>query len=110
MVSVTFTATDIPGADLSEPFSFGIAIWNVLEQTCDCDLSWLSSIPNSLSHLALLPGSVEGGSTQILAWVAATTHYRFAQHTVSFSFIIQSILTLCTMSLAPGLLLITMVT
>ena len=45
--------------------------------------------------------SVEGGA-RILAWVVATTRYRYVQHTALFSFVLQPILTLCTPPLPPG--------
>ena len=89
MVSVTLTAADIPGADLSELL---VLFWHryrekCLEQARDCDwIAWKS---------------VEEGA-RILAWVVATTRYRYVQHTALFSFVLQPILTLCTPSLPPG--------
>ena len=53
--------------------------------------------------------SVEEGA-RILAWVVATTRYRYVQHIALFSFVLQPILTLCTPSLPLGLLSITTVT
>ena len=65
MVSVTpeVTATDIPGADLSELL---VLFWHryrekCLEQARDCDLSCLPSIQNTLNHLGLVPGRLEIG-------------------------------------------------
>ena len=60
MVSVTLTAADIPGADLSELL---VLFWHryrekCLEQARDCDLSCLPSIQNTLNHLGLVPGSL----------------------------------------------------
>ena len=60
MVSVTLTAADIPGADLSELL---VLFWHryrekCLEQARDCDLSYLPSIQNTLNHLGLVPGSL----------------------------------------------------
>ena len=60
MVSVTLTAADIPGADLSELL---VLFWHryqekCLEQVRDCDLSCLPSIQNTLNHLGLVPGSL----------------------------------------------------
>ena len=60
MVSVTLTATDIPGADLSELL---VLFWHryrekCLEQAHDSDLSCLPSIQNTLNHLGLEPGSL----------------------------------------------------
>ena len=61
MVSVTPTATDIPGADLSKLLV--LLFWHryrekCLEQARDCDLSCLPSIQNTLNHLGLVPGSL----------------------------------------------------
>ena len=58
MVSVTLTAADIPGADLSELL---VLFWHryrekCLEQARDCDLSCLPSIQNTLNYLGLVPG------------------------------------------------------
>ena len=60
MVSVTLTAADIPGADLSELL---VLFWHryrekSLEQARDCDLSCLPSIQNTLNGLGLVPGSL----------------------------------------------------
>ena len=60
MVSVTLTAADIPGANLSELL---VLFWHryrekCLEQARDCDLSCLSSIQNTLNYLGLVPGSL----------------------------------------------------
>ena len=57
---MTLTATDIPGADLSELL---VLFWHryrekCLEQARDCDLSCLPSIQNTLNHLGLVPGSL----------------------------------------------------
>ena len=90
MVSVTLTAADIPGADLSELL---VLFWHryrekCLEQARDCDFSCLPSIQNTLNHLGLVPGS-PGKGARILAWVVATTRYRYVQHTALFSFILR---------------------
>ena len=107
MVSVTLTAADIPGADLSELL---VLFWHryrekCLEQARDCDLSCLPSIPKhaepSRSRTWIAWKSVEEGA-RILAWVVATTRYRYVQHIALFSFVLQPILTLCTPSLQPG--------
>ena len=63
----------------------------------------------SRSHTWIAWKSVEGGAW-ILAWVVATTRYRYVQHTALFSFVLQPILTLCTPSLPPGPLSNTTVT
>ena len=60
MVSVTLTAAELPGADLSELL---VLFWHryrekCLEQALDCDLSCLPSIQNTLNHLGLVPGSL----------------------------------------------------
>jgi len=60
IVSVTLTATDIQGADLSEPLVFfwhhhWEGAWNKL---ATATLSWLSFISDTLSHLALLSRSL----------------------------------------------------
>ena len=57
-----------------------------LGQTRDSDLSWLSSIPNLPSHLALFAWRLVEEGTWVLAWDAATTRYRHAQHIESISF------------------------
>ena len=83
-----------------------------LEQARDCDLRCLASIQHaerSRSPTWIAWKSVEG-STRILAWVVATTRYRYVQHTALFSFVLQAILTLCTPSLTPDLLFIATVT
>ena len=59
-VSVTLTAMDIQGADLSEPLVFfwhchREGAWNKLVTVT---LSWLSFISDTLSHLALLSRSL----------------------------------------------------
>ena len=60
MVSVTLTAVDIPGADLSELL---VLFWHRYREKCleparDCDLSCQPSIQNTLNHLGLVPGSL----------------------------------------------------
>ena len=60
IVSVTLTATDIKGADLSESLAHfwqghREGAWNKL---ATATLSWLSFIPNTLSHLVLLSRSL----------------------------------------------------
>ena len=72
MVSVTLTATDIPGADLSELL---VLFWHryrekCLEQARDCDLSCLPSIQNTLNHLGLVPGSLGNrGKKALGSWL-----------------------------------------
>ena len=101
MVSVTLTAADIPGADLSELL---VLFWHryrdkCLEQARDCDLSCLPSIQNTLNHLGLAPGN--RWKKALGSWLGLS-RYRYVQHTTLFSFVLQPILTLCTPSLPPG--------
>ena len=72
MVSVTLTAADMPGADLSELLvlfwhRYRESAWNKL---CDCDLSCLASIQNTLNRLGLLPGSLGNRWKKVLgSWL-----------------------------------------
>ena len=71
MVSVTLTAADIPGADLSELL---VLFWHryrekCLEQARDCDLSCLPSIQNTLNHLGLVPGSLGNRWKALGSWL-----------------------------------------
>ena len=61
IVSVTLTATDIQGADLSEPL---VLFWHrhregAWNKLATATLSWLSFISDTLSHLTLLSRSLE---------------------------------------------------
>ena len=103
MVSVTLTAADIPGADLSELL---VLFWHrYLPGTSSRLRPQLPAIhpkhaEPSRSRTWIAWKSVEEGA-RILAWVVATTRYRYVQHTALFSFVLQPILTLCTPSLPP---------
>ena len=118
MVSVTLTAADIPGADLSELL---VLFWHRYHNR-ELEVPGTSSrqrpqLPAihpkhaepSRSRTWIAWKSVEEGA-RILAWVVATTRYRYVQHTALFSFVLQPILTLCTPSLPPGPLSNTTVT
>ena len=107
MVSVTLTAADIPGADLSELL---VLFWHryrekCLEQARDCDLSCLPSIQNTLNHLGLVPGSLGNRWKKALgSWLGL-----LPQHVTGMSSILRCsrsyfnrFLTLCTPSLPSG--------
>ena len=83
IVSVTLTAMDIQGADLSQPL---VLFWHhhAWNKLMTVTLSWLSFIPNTLSHLAPL----------LLAcnWPIRISFFKFFFYTETASFrIIQGV-------------------
>ena len=98
IVSVMLTAADIQGADLSEPL---VLLWHrhwegAWNKLTTATLSWLSFIPNTPCHLALLSQSLGIGGRKRPDSGLGCCHNSLCmfRHTALFSIVPQPILTL----------------